>query len=245
MGLVTDAAAKYRDEERAPRERFVSLVKPLTVLAAATVVAFAVAGCANPPQSNLAGARSTTAPPTPSTDSNGLGPAPNPSSLNQPPLPSAAVMPGTLRVGETPTYRWGTDAAGVACSRIDLSNIRAHAPKSALAALPAADQSRVISHDARSFAATVTAHDLTLAGFDVSNRNPNDQLLLIVNHGSWPESQLPVGGGGNAEPDTPSASNAPATADPVANWLVYVVDPATSLLLQWMVTPDDACFNGG
>ncbi len=138
------------------------------------------------------------------------------------------------------TVRAGSMAANP-CFLTDLTKIRSSASKTKVApeTMAAIPRHLIMSTDDRSFVTLVRAADLTLAGINTSTLPQDQQVLLIVNHGTWDWSTLRLSRGGNAAPGG-VGDGQPA----VANWILYVLDPKTYRVIIRVVSPDNPCFIG-
>lgn len=129
------------------------------------------------------------------------------------------------------------------CYLTDLTAIAEHARTANITAapqLPAQVREEFVkSSDASSFVTRTTAADLTAAGINTSTIPSSTPLILIVNHGEWPQ----VGTGPAGFPDGSSPQSTP-TPTPEVNWLVYALNASTYKLILFTAAPAGPCFKG-
>jgi hypothetical protein len=122
------------------------------------------------------------------------------------------------------------------CDKIDLTAISAdksdRVPDTTLAA-PVRARVVLTPSDPKSFIAKVTKEQLISAGISGAGQMPND-LVLVVNHGSWARSDLAL----KAPP------GAPAVAERPIAWRAAVYDPAKQKVIKRFGGPDTPCFKG-
>jgi hypothetical protein len=122
------------------------------------------------------------------------------------------------------------------CDKIDLAAISADkADRVPDTTLAASVRARVVltPDDPKSFIAKVTKEQLVSAGISGAGQMPND-LVLVVNHGSWARSDLAL----KAPPGAPAVAARPIV------WRASIYDPAKQKVIKRFGGPDTPCFKG-